>query len=43
MPHIHSVTELVFYYTGAVLYGDLSAVRYGLGAIALLGLSLAGF
>lgn len=43
MPHTHSVTELVFYYAGAVLYGDLSAVRYGLGAIALLALTWLAF
>ena len=34
-PHTHSTVELVCYYAGAVLYGYMPVVSYGLGAAAL--------
>ena len=38
-PHTHSTVELVCYYAGAVLYGYMPAVSYGLGAAALFVIS----
>ena len=36
MPHTHSLTELAFFYIGAVLYGHLPVAEYSLGSVALL-------
>ena len=43
MPHTHSIIGQAIYYLGAILYGNLEAVRYAIGAAALMVLFLVSF